>query len=178
MPRIVFLLLFLAMPAWAQPPGRTEMPTRQVVAARQVAALFVRSCVVFAGDAAGLRAWAARLELPKLPDPAQAGFLKGVAGLVYDVSNPAGRYVLISHDDGGCVVLAEQLHTGELMRALERELREAALAATQSADEADPEDGHMRRRTYHAARGGRSWTLTIGYGAEILDQAMLSATAR
>lgn len=155
-----------------------QQPTRTDVAAQQAASLFVASCVAYAGDPAGLRAWAGKIGLPALPDPGQAGFLKGAAGKVFDASNPAGKYVVISHDEGGCFILAEAVNTAELVRAAEAALATAAINAVLDGDRADLGDTGMRHRNYHAALGQRSWTMVISYGPGQPDQAMLSAVAR
>ena len=157
-----------------QPP----VPTRADVAARQVASLFVASCVQHAGNPAGLRAWAGKIGLPALPEPGQAGFLKGSAGKVFDASNPAGKYVLISHDEGACFVLVEAVNTAELVRSTEAALANAAINAVLDGDRADLGDTGMRHRNYHAALGQRSWTMVISYGPGRPGQAMLSAVAR
>ena len=169
--RILILLALLApLPVMAQ--------SRADVAAQQASALFVQSCVQHAGNPTLLRAWAAKIGLPALPDPGQAGFLKGAAGVVYDASNPAGRYVVVSTDDGACMVLAEAVNTAELVRAAEAALASAAIPAVLDGDRGDLGTEGMRHRTYHAAQGQRGWTMVISFGPGQPDQAMLSATAR
>ena len=171
LPLIVWAILS-PMGASAQEVSRAE------VAARQAGTLFVASCVQFAGSSAGLRAWAKEIGLPELPQPGQAGFLKGVPGRVYDASNPAGKYVVVSRDDGGCLVLAEAVHTAGLVRATEAALARAAITAVLDGDHGDLADERMRHRTYHASAGSRSWTLVISHGPGQPDQAMLSAVSR
>lgn len=167
---ILFACL-LALPAAAA-------ESRVAVAARQAAGLFMQSCVHHAGSPAALRAWAEKLGLPELPAPGQAGFLKGAAGVVYDASNPAGKYVVISHDDGGCLVLAEAVNTAELAPATEAVLREAAYAVVLAGYKAELEEARLRHRTYHAAQGARALTLVVSHGPAEVDQAMLSASPR
>lgn len=174
---IVTLFPFTAL---AQAPAApvARAPTRADVAARQVAPLFVASCVQHAGNPAGLRAWAAKIKLPMLPPPGQAGFLKGAPGTVYDASNPAGKYVIVSLDDGGCLVAAEAVNTAAMVQATEAALEQAAITVVLDGDRGDLGDTGMRHRTYHASQGQRSWTLVISYGPRQPDQAMLSAAAR
>lgn len=171
LPLIVCTIL-LPLGASAQEPSRAD------VAARQAGALFVASCVQFASNPAGLRGWAKKIGLPELPQPGQAGFLKGVPGMVYDASNPAGKYVVVSHDDGGCLVLAEAVNTVGLVRATEAALSQAAITAVLDGDRGDLANERMRHRTYHASAGSRSWTLVISHGPGQPDQAMLSAVSR
>ena len=162
--------------AQSQPPAQAR--PRADVAAQQAAGLFVTSCVQHAGQPASLRAWATKLGLPPLPDPGQAGFLKGAPGRVYDASNPAGKYVVVSLDDGGCMVLAESVNTTELVRATEAALAQIAISAVLDGDRADLGDSGMRHRTYNASLANRGWTVVISYGPRQPDQAMLSAAAR
>jgi len=170
--------LLLAAVLLAARPAAAQQPSRLDVAARQAAALFMASCVQFAGHPAALRAWAAQTKIPVLPAPGQAGFLKGAPGTVFDASNPAGKYVVISLDDGGCLVAAEAVNSAELVRATEAALAQAAITAVLDGDRADITDEKMRHRTYNAAAGARGWTMVISFGPGQPAQAMLSAAAR
>ncbi len=174
---LLVLLLGLHGAAFAQAPAQVD------IAAKQVASLFVASCVRHVGAPDALRDWAAKIGLVTLPDPGQAGFLKGAPGKVYDASNPAGKYVLVSLDDGGCLVLAEAVNTAELLRATEAALAQAKITASLENEHIDPAPAHMRHRTYRAGAnqaeaGGRGMTLVISFGPGKPDQAMLSAAAR
>jgi len=145
--------------------------------------LFVTGCVRFAGDAAGLRAWAAEIKLPKIPAPGQAALLNGSAGQVFDGSNPTGKFLLVSRDDGGCFVLAQAVDLATLPTEAEAALRGAALNLLPAGQWDDPEQAEIHHVTYQAALGARSWTLVLSYGrgggpAGATGQAMLSATAR
>ena len=147
-------------------------------AARQAAGLFMQSCVTYAGNPAALRAWAGKIGLPALPEPGQAGFLKGAAGRVYDASNPAGKYVVVSFDDGGCLILAEAVDPDELVRASEKALVDAGITAVLDKEEIEQGEEAIHHRTYGATRGERRWTLVISHGQGTPDQAMLSAVPR
>jgi hypothetical protein len=171
---LVVGLLGVGAPGWAA--------TRAEVASEQVAGLFVGSCVSFAGDVGGLRDWARRIGLPPVPEPGAKGFLKGAAGVVYDASNPSGRLVVLSHDDGGCAVLAEAVDLRALPGAVEAALARAGVAAVFDGEREDLGEAAMRHRTYHAALGGRAWTLVVSYAPKPrqpgLGEAMLSALPR
>ena len=167
------LALALAMPAHAQ--------TRAEVSAQQAAALFLQSCVAYTANMPGLRAWAASVGLRPVPEQGQAAFLKGAEGKVFDASGEMGKYVLMSHDDGGCVVLAQSAEPGAIVRATEAVLRDAAITVLLDGDREDLETQGMRHRTYHASQGARSWTLVISTGpgrGGVPGQAMLSAGKR
>ena len=152
--------------------------------AHQAVALFLQSCVSFAADAPGLRGWAASIGLRALPEQGQAAFMKGARGTVFDASGVAGKLVVISHDDGGCAVLAQSAEPTALARAAEAGFAAAAIGAVLDSDRDDPENPGLRHRTYHASQGERSWTFVIsmepaGTGrAGVPGQAMLSATRR
>ncbi len=175
---VAMVLLGLLATGAARAQAPAQPPSRSDVAARQAASLFVASCVQYASDPGGLRAWAGKIGLPALPEPGQAGFLKGEAGKVFDASNPAGKYVLISYDNGGCFVLAEAVTTAELIRATEAALAAVAITAVLDGDRGDLGDSGLRHRNYHAALGQRSWTMVVSYGPGRVDEAMLSAVAR
>ena len=155
--------------------------------------MFLQSCVAYTANMPGLRAWAASIGLRAVPEQGQAAFLKGAAGKVFDASGEAGKYVVISHDDGGCAVLAQSAEPGAMARATEAVLRDAAISLVLDGDREDMETKGMRHRTYHGSQGARSWTLVISTGPGLGDvpgqgsgpgqgngpgQAMLSATPR
>jgi hypothetical protein len=98
--------------------------------ATQLAGLFMQGCVRFAGDSAGLRGWAHQNSLAAVPEPARAAFLNGAPGMVFDASNPNGKFVLISEDAGGCSAIAELANGSALMTALEDDMRRSGIAFT------------------------------------------------
>ena len=85
--------------------ARAEDPP--AVNAKQVAGLFMQSCIRFAGDKDGLRDWAKKTGLKELPPEAQDQFLYGLPGVVFDASNQDGKFVLVSEDGGSCSTIAE-----------------------------------------------------------------------
>ena len=146
-------------------------------AARQAAALFVASCVRFTGNEAGLRAWATDTKIPELPAPGQEGFLKGALGKVFDASNPAGSFVIVSRDDGGCSVLARAVESTVLLDAVEAALRAASFGVFLAGQWDDAVDEKIRHRTYEVSFGARKWTVVVSQGQGV-GQAMLTASAR
>ncbi len=96
--------------------------------ATQLAGLFMQSCVPFAGDHTALRDWAHQLGLAEVPEPARAAFLHGAPGMVFDASNPAGKFVVISDDAGGCSVLAATANGPDVLKALEDDLHQAGIS--------------------------------------------------
>ena len=122
----------------------------------------MQGCVRFAGDSAGLRAWAHQNSLADVPEPARAAFLHGAAGMVFDASNPTGKFVLISEDAGGCSAIAETASGAALLSALEDDLRGAGIGFTQGPDVIDPQEKRLQHREYKATLGTRTWRIVAG----------------
>jgi hypothetical protein len=160
------LVALFAREAWASPMDN----------ARQLAGLFLQSCVRFAGDRNGLRDWAHRTGLADVPEPARATFLNGAPGKALDASNPSGKFVLLSDDAGGCSVVAEMANGPALFDALETDMRQAGIGFTLSRDIADPEEKQLRHREYAASQGARTWRIVAGTVRDPQGgQAMLTA---
>lgn len=146
-------------------------------AANQLAGLFMQSCVQFAGDRNALRAWARKNNLLELPAKLGDQFLHGVPGVVFDASNPIGKFVLISDDGGGCSSVADKASGPALVAALEDNMRRTGIALTLRSDAPDAQEPQLRQRDYAAFLAGRKWRIVAG---TVRDQqggrAMLTAT--
>ena len=145
-------LLLLAQVAQASP----------VDNATQLAGLFMQSCVQFAGDRTGLRNWARQLGLADVPEPASTAFLHDAPGMVFDASNPNGKFVVISDDAGGCSALADTANGPAVLSALEDDLRKAGIGFTPGRDVADPQEARLQHREYTASQGNRTWRIVTG----------------
>ena len=77
-------MLIAGLAALLYPGPRRSVPLTN---AKQVAGLFMQSCLRFAGGKDGLRDWAAKTGLKALPTEAQDQFLYGLPGVVFDASN-------------------------------------------------------------------------------------------
>ncbi len=144
--------------------------------ARQLAGLFMQSCVRFAGNRTGLRDWAHRTGLAHVPEPARAAFLHGASGMAFDASNANGRLVLISDDAGGCSAVAQMANGPALFGALEADMRQAGIGFTLSREFADPEEKQLQHREYAASQGTRTWRIVAGTVRDQQGgQAMLTA---
>jgi hypothetical protein len=141
------------------PLAHTEEPSN--LAAKQVAGLFVQSCIRFAGDKDGLRAWARKTGLKALPDIIQDRFLYGLPGVVFDASNKDGKFVLVSEDGGSCSVLAEMASGPSVIADLERDLNEAKITFKVTAEKSDAEEKALSHREYQASQGDRGWLLLV-----------------
>jgi hypothetical protein len=149
---VLLALLLLAPIAHAATPDN----------ATQLAGLFMQSCVQFAGDRAGLRNWMRQLDLAELPEQARNAFLHGAPGMVFDASNPSGKFVVISEDAGGCSALAAATNGAAVLKALEDDLRQAGIGFIPGPDTPDPQEAKLQHREYAASLGTRKWRIVAG----------------
>ncbi len=155
-------------------PARADDPA--VVNAKQAAGLFMQSCVQFAGDRAGLRAWAKKTGLKELPADVQEHFLYGLPGIVFDASNKDGKFVLVSEDLGSCSVLAEIASGPAVLSDLEQDMQDAQIAFKVTGEKADAEENALKHREYVASQGQREWLLLVSIVKDPAGgQAMLTA---
>ena len=127
-----------------------------------------QTCLQFAGDTDGLRAWAKSTKLRELSPTGQDIFLHGLPGIVFDASNKDGKFVLVSEDGGSCSVLAEAANGSAVVSDLEKELNEAQITFKITADRDDAMEKALRHREYTASRGDRGWLLLV---STVKDQA-------
>jgi hypothetical protein len=146
-------------------------------AAKQVAGLFMQSCVQFAGDREGLRGWATKLDLRVLPPAVQGRFLHGLPGVVFDASNQDGKFVLVSEEGGSCSVIAERASGAKTVVDLEKDLNDARISFRMTAEIGDPEERLLQHREYVASQGDRAWLLLISTVKDAAGgQVMLTAS--
>jgi hypothetical protein len=145
----VLLLLLAAAPVDAV---ETDQP-------RQLAGLFMQGCVAFVGNPTALRAWARRLALVELPAQARETFLHGASGTAFDASNPGGKFVLLSADDGSCAALTDTALGPAVIEALEADLAGASISARLLDEQDDKEEASLRRRDYAARLGTHAWRI-------------------
>jgi len=131
------------------------------LAAKQVAGLFVQSCIQFAGDKNGLRGWAKKTGLKELPDSVQDRFLYGLQGVVFDASNKDGKFVLVSEEGGSCSVVAEMANGPSVIADLEQDLNTAKITFKVTAEKPDAEEKALNHREYQASQGDRGWLLLV-----------------
>jgi len=169
-------LLMMAV-AWT---GILAVPVRAdeapVANAKQVAGLFMQSCLQFAGDTDGLRGWAKKTGLKELPAEAQDQFLYGLPGVVFDASNKDGKFVLVSEDGGSCSVLAEIASGPAVITNLEQDMKDAQIAFKVTGDKPDAEEKVLNHREYQASQDQRGWLLLVSVVKDPRGgQAMLTA---
>jgi len=145
-------------------------------ASAQVSGLFMQSCLQFAGDKDGLRQWARKIALPELPAAIRDRFLYGRPGFVFDASNKDGKFVLVSEDGGSCSVIAQRASGARTVHDFEKNMSEASISFSMTAEKRDPEERRLRHREYVASKGARSWLLSIStVEGEAGGQVMLTA---
>ena len=144
--------------------------------ARQLAGLFIQGCLPFAGDPTGLRAWAAARKLTPVPEQARVAFLNGAPGVVFDASTEAGKFVLVSSDDGLCSSITDRAMGKDVEDALEATLREAGIAFRMAIDRDDRMVPALHFREYLATMKGRLWRILAATIKDRVEgRAMLTA---
>ena len=142
----------------------------------ELSGLFLQSCIPHAGKPAALRQWAARAKLPEVPDPARAKFLNGAPGKVFDASNAAGKFALLSSDDGICAVVTDRAGDLETARALRQALTDAGMKFHLVIERDDKPNPKLHHREYVATRSGRTWRILAATVRDsVPGQAMLTA---
>ena len=145
-------------------------------AAKQVAGLFMQSCVQFAGDKEGLRGWAKKTGLKELPPDVQDHFLYGLPGVVFDASNKDGKFVLVSEDGGSCSAVAAMANGADVIADLEQDLNNAKITFKVTSEKSDAEEKALKHREYQASQGEREWLLLVSIVKDAAGgQAMLTA---
>jgi hypothetical protein len=157
-PRGMGIVAYAGMMALAAPARADDAPD---AAAKQVAGLFMQSCIQFAGDREGLRGWANKTGLTSLPAEAQKRFLYGLPGVVFDASNAAGKFVLISEDGGSCSVIAATASGPGAITDLEQDMAAASITFRVTRDQPDSQEKALEHREYTASRGEREWRLLV-----------------
>jgi hypothetical protein len=122
--------------------------------AEELSGLFLQTCLPYAGRPQALRQWAAKEKLPVVPDPARAAFLNGAPGEVFDASNNAGKFALLSSDDGICAVVTDHAGDVETAQALERALSEAGIRFRLVIERDDKLNPKLHHREYLATGSG------------------------
>jgi hypothetical protein len=129
--------------------------------AHELAGLFMQSCMPYAGDPTGLRAWAQKTGLRPVPEQARAAFLHGAPGQVFDASDPDGKFVLVSSDDGICSAVTNQATQQPVIDALEGDLHDSGVAFRKVIERDDQNIPDIHDREYLATKDGRSWRILL-----------------
>lgn len=144
--------------------------------ASELATLFLRGCLPFAGNPGGLRDWAMTQRLAIIPEPARSTFLNGAPGLVFDASTSVGKFVLVSSDDGLCSSVAASAQGGPVVTALEDGMRSAGMRFTLVAARNDATVPDLYFREYVATAEPRVWRVLAAMVREAQGgRAMLTA---
>jgi len=131
-------------------------------AAAQIVGLFMQSCVRFAGDPVGLRAWAVHDGgMRALPSEGQQAFLYGLPGEVFDASTKEGKLVLISESSGACSAMAESASGTEVVKGLEQAMQLSHINFTMTHEDDDKSENILHHREYTASQGKREWDMLV-----------------
>ena len=136
-------------------------PARAADPAPELAGLFVQGCLNFAGDPAGLRAWARQQRLPEVPQPARARFLHGAPGTAFDASEAGDKLVLVSADDGICAAVTNRASGAAVATVLEADLHRLDIRVRLVIERDDAHDKAIHYREFLAARGKRAWRISL-----------------
>ena len=165
--RAILLLPLLALaapPALAQagpPPARGQgQPQQPATAADQLVGLFGATCLHFAGDTAGLRAFLTQQGAPAMPAQARDMFLANRKGQVYDASVPGVNLALVTLDDGGCEAVAEKASRTEVLSTLQQAASEARVPLTAVGAQADGPNG-VQHAAYTLVAAGKQMHLLV-----------------
>lgn len=147
--------------------------------AEELSGIFLQTCLPYAGRPSALRHWAARAKLPEVPDPARATFLNGTPGKVFDASNAAGKFALLSSDDGICAVVTDRAGDLETARVLERTFADSGVTFRLVIERDDKLNPKLHHREYLATRRERAWRILAATVRDSFPgQAMLTAAPR
>jgi len=143
-------------------PGAHAADPASADAAAQIVGLFMQSCVRFAGDATGLRAWALHAGgLQPLPAQAQQAFLYGLPGEVFDASTAAGKLVLISESSGACSTMTQSANGSDVVKTLEQVMQTSHIEFTMTREDDDAQEKVLHHREYSASQGARRWEMLV-----------------
>ncbi len=142
----------------------------------ELSALFLQTCLPYAGHPSALRQWAAHANLPEVPDPARAAFLHGAPGKVFDASSAVAKLALLSSDDGICAVVTDHAGDSATAEALQRTLTETGVKFRLVIERDDQLNPKLHHREYLASRHDRAWRILAATVRDsVPGQAMLTA---
>jgi hypothetical protein len=155
-----------AGPALAQqdqpaPPGANRPSDPKELGAAEVVGLLMDTCVHFAGNPGGLRAWLAQQGVPDMAGEGRPLFLGKRTGKVYDASEENLRLALVSADDGSCSAYAEIADPALTTQYLEEALGQSKNAFTRLEDRPDQQDPSLHHRDYRVSIGSRQWLILV-----------------
>jgi hypothetical protein len=138
---------------------QTAPPPDPDMGAKQIVGLFTQACVVQYGDIAAVRAWLDDCHVPHMPDQGAVHFLAGKAGIVYDASNPTGRYGVTTLDNGVCDAFAETAQASEVIDVLEKTLKAQKSTVIRLDDHPESKDSRLHHYDYLIIHDGVNYDL-------------------
>jgi hypothetical protein len=139
----------------------------------QVVGLFQHACLPYAGYAGNLRQWASRTGLGELPGDVASRFLSGAPGKAFNASTPDGKLILVSRDDGACMVVtpfASQLRAEEALLGVFR----TENAVVTSVSDKVSRDGQVEQKLEKVALDKQAWHVSVTARLHPEDPAALS----
>ncbi len=139
----------------------------------QAVGLFQHSCLPYAGYAGNLRQWVAGKKLSELPPDVASRFLSGAPGKAFNASTVDGKLILVSRDDGACMVVtpfASQLRAKEELLGVFR----SEGAVTTLVSDKMSRDGLVEQRLEKVTLANQAWHVSITARLHPEDPAALS----
>ncbi len=143
--------------ALAVPAAQGQVADRPTL---QVVGLFQQACLPYAGYVHNLRQWAAGKNLHELPPAIAAQFLLGAPGNAFDASTPDGKLVLVSRDDGACMVatpVASHFRANQLLQGI---FRNEGAAVTPITDKVSS-DGKVEVTLEKVTLAQQAWHVSV-----------------
>ncbi len=157
-PRPMFLSTVFCL-CLLSPPTRADTGIQDKTSLEGVG-LFEHACLPFAGLAGNLRMWIAGKGLHPVSDAMAASVLRGHAGKIYNASTLDAKLVLISFDDGACVVVMPSGDKDAVDKTLHAVFRTLGAVVTQVADKTSP-DNKSQQTLDLVTLGKHSWHVSV-----------------
>jgi hypothetical protein len=158
MSRLWLLAAVFGLPGLAA--AQTE-PAPTPNGADQLVGLFGATCLHFAGDTAGMRAFLTQQGAPQMPAQARDAFLAGRAGQVFDTSVPNVNLALVSLDDGGCEAVVEKANPAEIIPTLEQQAAEAHVTVQNLGTQADKTGRGVTHAAFALTSNGKTMHVLV-----------------
>lgn len=128
--------------------------------ALQAVGLFSQACLPFAGDAEGLRRFAATFHLPEATADQRSPFSPEQPAIVFGASTADGRIALVSQDDGACRVVMMGDDPASVRETLLATLAKRHLEVTTEPVRSDAPRAAFQT-LYRAAGSERAWKISV-----------------
>jgi hypothetical protein len=155
----------------------TAQAQERDMAARQAVGLFQQACISQFGDIAKVRAFLEDKHVPHASEGLTRALLAGRPGMVYDASNPTGRYAVVAQTDGLCTVAAPQAKAADVIPELEEAIKGLGMTIYLLQNRAGV-DPRLHHRDYLLVHNGVDYNLVASTAEGGQWEAILSFSRR